>query len=87
MAPTIRDGDLVVLDSGRAESLDGQVFGVRTDEGLVVKRLRHIDGRWHLDSDNPGREPRPVTGGEQILGQVAWSGPPTPEHRTSGVFD
>ena len=87
MAPTIRDGDLVVLDLERAEPLDGQVFGVRTDEGLVVKRLRHVDGRWHLNSDNPGHEPRPVTGAEQILGQVAWSGPPTPDHRTGTVFD
>ena len=87
MAPTIRDGDLVVLDSGRAEPLDGQVFGVRTDEGLVVKRVRDVDGRWHLDSDNAGHEPQPVTGGEQIVGQVAWSGPPIPDHRAGRVFD
>ena len=80
MAPSIRDGDLVVLDSGRAEPLDGQVFGVRTDEGLVVKRLRHVDGRWHLESDNAAHEPRPVMDEERILGQVAWAGPPTADH-------
>ena len=76
MAPTIRDGDLVVLDSGRAEPLDGQVFGVRTDEGLIVKRLRRNDDRWYLESDNPAHELRPVTGDDRIVGQVAWSGPP-----------
>ena len=70
MAPTIRDGDLVVLDSGRVEPLDGQVFGVRTGEGLIVERLRRIDDRWHLESDNPAHESHPVTGDDRILGQV-----------------
>jgi len=76
MAPVIGDGDLVVLDSGRTEPLEGRVFGVHTEQGLVVKRLRRVDDRWHLESDNPVQESRPVTGGERILGQVAWTGPP-----------
>ena len=45
MAPAIRDGDLVVLDAGRAEPLDVQVFVVRTGEGVQVKRLRRTDDR------------------------------------------
>ena len=77
MALTIRDGDLVVLDSGQVEPLDGLVFGVRTDEGLNVKRLRRIDDRWPLECDNPAHESQPVTGDDRILGQVAWAGPPT----------
>ena len=78
MEPTIGDGDLVVLDSGRTEPLDGQVFGVHTEEGLVVKRLRHIEDRWHLESDNPAHASRPVRGEDRILGRVAWTGPPAP---------
>lgn len=77
MAPTIGDGDLVVLDSGRTEPLDGQVFGVHTEEGLVIKRLRYVDHRWHLESDSPAHASRPVEGEERILGQVAWAGPPS----------
>ncbi len=77
MAPTIGDGDLVVLDAGRTEPLDGQVFGVHTGEGLVVKRLRRVDDSWHLESDNPAHESTRVTGEERILGQVAWTGPPS----------
>ena len=77
MAPTIGDGDLVVLDAGRTEPLDGQVFGVHTEEGLVVKRLRRVGDRWHLESDNPVYKSRPVAGEERILGQVAWTGPPS----------
>ena len=58
MAPAIRYGDLVVLDAGRAEPLDGQVFVVRMGEGVLVKRLRRTDDRWELESDNPAYEPR-----------------------------
>ena len=82
MAPAIRDGDLVVLDAGRTEPLDGQVFVVRTGEGNLVKRLRRTDDRWELASDNPAYEPRAVTGQDRLLGQVAWAGPPSAGHKT-----
>ena len=76
MAPTLRDGDLAAIDRGSVEPISGRVFAVRTEEGLAVKRLRRIDGRWHLTSDNPGHPARPVAGADRILGQVAWTGPP-----------
>ncbi len=75
MRPTIRDGDLVAVDSGRTDPLDGQLFAVRTDAGLVVKRLRLTAGRWLLTSDNPAHAPRPVREDDRILGQIAWRGP------------
>lgn len=76
MNPTIRDGDFVALDVGRTEPLEGQIFGVRVDEGLMVKRMRRIDGRWHLTSDNPDYgASRPIARQDRILGQVAWTGP------------
>ena len=46
MAPAICDRDRVVLDMGRAEPLDDQVFVVLTGEGLVVKRLRRRVDSW-----------------------------------------
>ncbi len=76
MEPTIRDGDLVAVDPGRTDPLDGHVFAVRTDAGLVVKRLRRLDGRWLLTSDNAAHAPRPVAEEDRILGQIAWFGPP-----------
>ena len=76
MAPTLRDGDLAAIDRSSVEPISGRVFAVRTEEGLAVKRLRRIDGRWHLTSDNPGHPPRPVAGADRILGRVAWTGPP-----------
>ncbi|MCY4058336.1 MAG: LexA family transcriptional regulator [Gammaproteobacteria bacterium] len=85
MAPAIRDGDLVVLDAGRAEPLDGQVFVVLTGEGVLVKRLRRTDDRWELESDNPAYESRAVTDRDRILGQVAWAGPPSAGHKTQSA--
>lgn len=76
MTPTVGDGDLAAIDQGREEPLDGQLFALRTDAGVAVKRLRRIAGRWHMVSDNPAYEPRPVTRTDRILGQVAWTGPP-----------
>ena len=75
MEPTIHDGDLVAVDAGRTDPLDGQLFAARTDAGLVVKRLRQSGGRWLLASDNPAHPPRPVAEGDRILGQLAWCGP------------
>ena len=40
---------------------------------MVVKHLRRIDDRWHLTSDNPAYEPRPVVGDDRILG-ARWTG-------------
>ena len=75
MEPNIRDGDLVVVDPARTDPLDGQVFAVRTDGGLVIKRLRQSRGRWLLASDNRAHASHPVAEDDRILGQVAWSGP------------
>ena len=77
MTPTLRDGDLVALDHSRTDPLDGQVFVVRGEAGLVVKRLRgRPGGPWRLTSDNPRYRPAPVTPAHRIIGRVAWSGPP-----------
>ena len=84
MLPTVRDGDLLAVDSTRLDPLDGQVFVVYTDAGLVVKRLRKGAGnRWRLTSDNGAYEARPITQGDRIVGQVAWTGPPTSKKRSS----
>ncbi len=77
MLPTVRDRDLLAVDSSRIEPLDGQIFVVQTDAGLVVKRLRRIRRRWHLVSDNSTYEPRAVTESDRIVGQVAGVAPPS----------
>ena len=48
---------------------------MRTDEGLVVKRLgKDEKGRWLVVSDNPDWPPAPLLYGTDIIGEVRWLG-------------
>lgn len=76
MEPTIRDGDLVAVDATRTDPLNGRLFALWTDTGLVAKRLRRTGDGWVLISDNPIHAPRPVAEDDRIVGRVAWYGPP-----------
>ncbi len=75
MAPTICDGDLVVVDKDQRAAVDDQLFVTRTGEGLVVRRLRRVGDQWTLVSDNPAHLSRPLATGDVIVGRVAWCGP------------
>ena len=75
MEPDIHDGDLVVLDRMSAEPVDGQTFVLRTDDGLIVKRLRRRGAAWEITSDNRRYGPRGVAAEDRVIGRVAWSGP------------
>ena len=82
MEPTIHDGDLVALDHSRNDPIDGQIFVVRTEDGLVVKRLRRRGTlSWTLAADNPAHPPRPAETEDRIIGRIAWSGPPREPQR------
>ena len=75
MEPTIRDGDLVVVDKDRRAAVDDQLFLVGSGDELVVKRLRQVGDRWNLVSDRRSRLARPMRAGDVIVGRVAWCGP------------
>ena len=75
MEPTLRDGDLVVVDQDQRAAVDGQMFVLRTAEGFVVRRVRRLGGHWNLVSDNPAHLSRPMMEGDRIGGRVAWWGP------------
>ena len=48
---------------------------MRTEEGLVVKRLgRDEMGRWEILSDNPDWRVTPMSPGTEISGEVRWMG-------------
>ena len=74
MKPTLNDGDLILLDYSRTNPLDGQIFVLRTNDGLVVKRLRGGGLHWELASDNPAHQPQHVDQNDRVIGRVAWSG-------------
>ena len=75
MEPTIHDGDLVAVDAGRTDPVDGDMFTLRTEAGVITRRLRRRGGRWLLTSDNRTHPPHDLTDDDRILGQVAWYGP------------
>ena len=58
MEPTLPAGCSILIDRSWTRRRDGQIFVLRTAEGMVVKRtVRGNDGRWQLGSDHPAWEP------------------------------
>ena len=72
MFPTIEDGDSVLIDESRRVPRSGRVYGLRTLDGPLVKRLLKRQGRWWADSDNGEYKPRLMREDDQTLGQVVW---------------
>ena len=74
MEPTIPAGNSILVDRSRTRRRDGQIFVLRTAEGLVVKRAaKGEDGGWKLASDHPAWELAPFPDEAAILGRVVWT--------------
>ena len=53
MAPTIQDGDTVMIDTGRLSIKEGMLYALRFDSTIMVKRLSfRPEGRVMIISDN-----------------------------------
>ena len=75
MEPTLPDGCSILVDRKRREPNEGRIYVMRTEEGLVVKRLgKDEKGRWLVVSDNPDWPPAPLLYGTDIIGEVRWLG-------------
>ena len=73
MEPTLPDGCSILVDRKRREPQEDRIYVMRTEEGLVVKRLGLDEqDRWELLSDNPDWEPALLTYGTDIVGEVRW---------------
>jgi phage repressor protein C with HTH and peptisase S24 domain len=72
MYPTMREGDVVIVNTADRQPLDGELFAVNHHQKPVVKRLEREGGAWHLASDNraPAYSRRPVEEGTEIIGRV-----------------
>lgn len=80
MAPTLHDGDLVLIDQRRDRIRNHKVYALIDSDGMArVKRLDLVRGEMIvLTSDNP-EHPTEIRRGEEmnrmkILGEVVWSG-------------
>ena len=72
MEPTLPDGCSILVDRSRRELNPKRIYVLRTEDGLVVKRVdRNRDG-WWLVSDNTEWLPVMLTEEADIVGEVRW---------------
>jgi len=72
MAPTLLDGDELLVDRGdRRVRSAGAVFVIRHEGALLVKRLSRADRRVRVASDNPAY-PDWWTDTPDVIGRVVW---------------
>ena len=82
MDPTIRDGDLLLVDTSARRIETSRIYVLAIGGGLLVKRMDlRRDGSVVIKSDNPIYDAEVVPAGETgtltVLGQVIWqAGPP-----------
>ncbi|MBF0422320.1 MAG: helix-turn-helix transcriptional regulator [Magnetococcales bacterium] len=79
MEPTLKEGDLVLLDQRDQNMRNDAIYVMRRDEDLVAKRLqRGFDGSVTIKSDNAAYEDIRITSEQAaqlaILGRVVWTG-------------
>ena len=74
MEPTLPSGCSILVDRGSKELHAGGVYVMRTDEGLVVKRLAGNRHCWWLVSDNHSWMPAVLTEDIDVIGRVRWVG-------------
>ena len=72
MEPTLPDGCSILVDRTRTRRQDGRIQVLRTDDGIVVKRLAREKDGWLLISDHPAWPPRPWDRDTVPLGEVRW---------------
>jgi|SRR5690242_6142530 len=72
MAPTILDGDELLVDRGdRRVGSSGAIFVLRYDGTLLVKRVSRHTGGYRIASDNPAHAPF-TTNAIELIGRVVW---------------
>ncbi|KAF0235086.1 MAG: hypothetical protein FD177_245 [Desulfovibrionaceae bacterium] len=80
MSPTIEDGDVVLVDEGKAELVPDRVYVVRKGEEIYVKRFRKTPDVLLFMGDNRARDFEDVkvfpgdVNGFAVIGRVLWAG-------------
>ena len=79
MEPTIRDRDLLVVDTSDQRLTSGRVYALVGGDTLLVKRIeRTLRGQIFLRPDNSAYQSEELTEDladtVRILGQVIWHG-------------
>ena len=82
MEPVLMDGASILVDRARTRRRAGHIYVVRTDDGLVAKRLgRNRKGAWQLESAHPEYRPFAWDQLMTIVGEVRWTSRTLPTQR------
>ena len=74
MEPTLPVRSSILVDRSRTRRRDGQIFVLRTAEGMVARRaVKGEDCGRRLASDHPAWGPVPYPDDAVILGRVVWT--------------
>lgn len=75
MQPTIKDGELLMVDDSIKEIRPNKIFVIRQGSKLRVKRLKtELTGETLIISDNPIYPIETMDKETEIIGQVVWNG-------------
>ena len=79
MEPSLSEGDVVLLDMTTRSVLDGSIYALQLNGGLLVKRIqRMLDGSLVVKSDNARYDTETVSEENaerlKIIGRVVWVG-------------
>lgn len=79
MEPSLRAGDLLLIDRGVEGVKQDAIYAIAHDGELRIKRIQRLfDGSMIIKSDNPKYEPENLTSDQaermRIVGRVVWSG-------------
>jgi phage repressor protein C with HTH and peptisase S24 domain len=76
MAPSIADGDMVLVDQSGVRLTPHAVYAVGVEDGIFIKRVEQRDGAIILHSDNPAYSDMELYGDEletfRVIGKVVW---------------
>lgn len=74
MAPALRNGDFVLIDSSAAGHIDG-IYALRINGELMVKRVQWQPHKAIIVSDNPQYQPFELAGVDvDVIGRVIFAG-------------
>ena len=81
MDPTIRDGDLLFVDTSVQEVQNSRIYVLNVNDRLLVKRVQlRVDGSFVVKSDNPRYDPEIIVPSERaplrIIGRVVYQAGP-----------
>ena len=76
MEPLLPSGCSILVDrsQGRRRRRVGRILVLRTEDGLVVKRVGREEGNWRIESEHPAWPPVPWSDTTEIVGEVRWLG-------------